>query len=170
LSPVFTLSNVKEEEFMMKRLIRYSLLLFTLMSCYTFCFAQENKQPSETSPSPASTAAEYNPGSWKEHISPEGRFSISFPGVPTELTQPLPLPNVNIVAHTFYLRTLAEYQVTYADYPFPIEGTDKITAFFNGVRDFGIKAIDGHLLEEKEIFSMGIRDASTWLVTVTITF
>jgi TonB family protein len=45
---------------------------------------------------------------------------------------------------------MVEYSIGYADYPFTVEGTDRITPFFAGVRNSGVKGINGHLVEDKE--------------------
>ncbi len=131
----------------MKHLTRLLLLILILLNGAMFCFAQGSKESSE--PPPASLTG-YNPEAWKEFSSAEGRFSALFPGIPEEVIQRLPLPNENIVLHSYYLRTSVEYQTSYTDYPLPIEGTDKIAMFLNNVRDSSIKGINGKLLEDKE--------------------
>jgi TonB family protein len=82
--------------------------------------------------------------------SEEGGFEVRMPGKPSEKDIPLPALNQNIVIHSFLTGGNAEYGVMYADYPWPIEGTERVAPFFIGVLDNGVKRIDGKLLEYKE--------------------
>lgn len=60
---------------------------------------------------------EVQPANWKRFVSPEGRFSILFPGVPTVSEQTVDHPLWKFILHKHQLRTFAEYGVMYADYP-----------------------------------------------------
>ncbi len=132
----------------MKHLTRYSLLFTIFICCAGFSMAQNGKPPrgevvtSRSSP-------ENDPKSWKEFSSTEGRFTILFPGVPTEAVQPLDSPYGKVDQHGFILKTSAYYVVTYTDYP-RRNGIQNANAYFNGFRDANLIATDAQLLKEKD--------------------
>jgi len=51
---------------------------------------------------------------------------------------------------SFTVRTMAEYSVIYADYPWPIENTERLNTFLANVRDSGVKGMNARLIEDKE--------------------
>lgn len=102
----------------MKIIPRYTLLLLILISCVSFCFAQTNKS-SEDEPPPR-PEKEFNPTSWKEYSSAEGRFSILFPGTPKEEIQSIDVQGGQFKIHVHNLKAFAEYGVIYADYSIPV--------------------------------------------------
>jgi TonB family protein len=67
------------------------------------------------------TPPESKPESWQTFTSPEGRFSIEFPGKPSPTNQPAG-PSGNVTLHMYSLGTLAAYGVSYFD--FSDEGAD----------------------------------------------
>jgi TonB family protein len=51
---------------------------------------------------------------------------------------------------SFTVRTVAEYSVIYADYPWPIENTERLNTFLANVRDSGVRGMNARLIEDKE--------------------
>lgn len=101
----------------MKNPIRYALFLIILIGNITLCLAQTNKSADEPPPRPD---GEFNPTSWKEYSSAEGRFSILFPGIPKEGLQSVDVQGGQFKVHIHNLKAYAEYGVIYADYPIPV--------------------------------------------------
>jgi TonB family protein len=97
---------------------------------------------------PAPQFPEANAQNWKEFKSAGGQFTVLMPGVPAEERL---AKYDNVVMHLFNLRTNAEYAVGYADYAEAFEGTERITAFMDRVRDGGVMGIGGTLVEWKDL-------------------
>jgi hypothetical protein len=132
----------------LKSLAPYLLLLTLLAASHSHSSAQETKSlPGEfvtSAPSP-----EYDPKSWKEFSSKEGRFSVQLPGRPVEKVQPSDSPFGKVDIHAFTLQTFAYYTIMYIDYP-QHDGIKDARAYFNGVRVGSLRATNGELLEEKD--------------------
>src|SRR4051812_18234256 len=103
---------------LLKQFIRYTLPLIILIGSVSICLAQTNKAGGEQQqPRPEK---EFNPDSWKEYSSAEGRFSILFPGTPREEVQSVDAQGVQFKIHIHNLKAFSEYGVIYADYPIPV--------------------------------------------------
>jgi len=127
------------------RKLRYPLVLTLVLTLVLLGVATE--PPFAIAQNASRPPPESNPQNWKEFKSTEGQFTVLMPGVPAEEGL---APYDNVVMHLFNLRTNAEYAVGYADYPELFEGTERITAFMDRVRDGGVMGIRGTLLECKD--------------------
>ena len=116
-----------------------------LIACVLPCAAQSSSRPGADARVP-----ELNPQAWQEFTSADGGFAIRMPAKPVEARRQLPPPNQNVTMHTFIASTMGEYGVVYADYPWPIEGTERVGPFFDGVVNMGVQGIGGKLLELRE--------------------
>jgi hypothetical protein len=108
-----TLASIKS-----RRKARYTLLLIILIGSAGYCVAQTNKSSGEQPP--PRPEKEFDPASWKEYSSTEGRFSILFPGIPKEEVQTVDAQGVQFKIHINHLKAFSEYGVIYADYPIPV--------------------------------------------------
>jgi TonB family protein len=133
----------------LKHLSQYLLQFVLLLGYVTFCHAQTGTSPSEPPPPPP-PAAEYNPNNWKEFSSTEGGFLVLLPGKPSEEAQSVDSPFGKLDLRLLTLKSTALYTVMFVDYPQTADIKDT-KAFLDGLRDNGIKAAKGTLLEEKEI-------------------
>ena len=89
---------------------------------------------------------------WKEYSSAAGRFSVLFPGNPSEETQVAEVaPGVEMKFNIHKHKAVAECSVMYSDYPMPVDDP----AVANRILDAGAKgaaaSINAELLELKEI-------------------
>jgi TonB family protein len=73
-----------------------------------------------------------------------------FPGTPVEETKPAPPPAQDLLMRLATVRTMAEYSVGYADYPFAVEGTERAATFLTNVRDAGVKGTSSRLVEDRD--------------------
>ena len=132
----------------MKQLARYFLLFTIFICCAVVNQAQEGKPlPGEIVTS--RPLPEYDPKSWKEFSSPEGRFTILLPGTPVKSVRTYDSPFGKLVEHAFSLSTNAFYIAMYTDYP-ETDGIRDVEAFFNGFREGNLRALKGQLLEDKK--------------------
>jgi len=145
--------------------LKLTLILLTL--CVLFasalpCMAQSGQPKTGAIPP---TIDDERETTWKEFSSPEGRFSILFPGMPQIQSRQVPTPDgkaVSLVIHT--LRTFAEYGVIYADYPFEVVGPDmarrvldagvkgavaEVQSELTSVREISLEGHPGRALREK---------------------
>jgi hypothetical protein len=123
--------------------MRTALLL--LLACCAFAHtarAQSKQKPPSTSDADAAP--------WVLFKSAEGGFEVMMPGKPDAVTWTLDTPQATVVMHSFIAGGTAEYGVVYADYPWQVEGTERVKLFFEGVRDMGVRGINGRLLDFKE--------------------
>lgn len=134
----------------MKHLARYSLLLTLLVSALVYCFAQSNP-PSRYGSGNIGAMPEVNPNNWKEFSSAEGRFSILFPGAPTEKAVTVNSEFGQRESHIFTLKTMAEYSVSYTDHPTDLESSDRAREGLKGALYHVVARHKGQILEEKEI-------------------
>lgn len=133
----------------MKYLARLSLLLLVPLACGISCLAQDSKQSIEPS---TSSTAEHNLDSWKEFLSPEGHFTVSFPGIPQEQYQPLNLQSSQIDMHRYRFSTSnVIYVITYVDYSYPLENPDTVKTYLDSTRNGGVALTKGKLLSETDI-------------------
>lgn len=132
----------------MRHLARYSLLIAILICSTAFGLAQDGKPlPGEIVTD--RPAPEYDPKSWKAFSSKEGRFTVLLPGTPEKNVRTYESPYGKLDEHSFSLKTFALYAVIYTDYP-EKDGLRDVRAFFAGVREGHLRALNGQLLEEKE--------------------
>ena len=129
----------------MKYLVPRALLLSLFLGLHVLCFSQTPDTSGADVLPP-----ELNPKAWKQYSSVVGGYSALFPATPAEDTQPAPPPAENVLMHLSIASTMAEYGVSYADFPWPIESTDRVTSFLAGVRDGGVKGMNGRLLADRE--------------------
>lgn len=137
----------------MKHLASLALLLALFVIVQSLGFAQVSA-PSQ-GPVGGTSTPELDPAAWKRYTSAAGGYSALFPGTPVEETKPAPSPAQDLAMHMATVRTMAEYAVCYTDFPAPIEGTDKVAMFLAGVRDGGVKAINGRPIDDKEVAYRG---------------
>ena len=133
----------------MKRTARHALLLVILACGAAPCLAQTNKSGDE--PPPPRPAGEFNPVSWKEYSSAEGRFSILFPGTPKEETQSLDVQGAKFELHIHKLKAFAEYGVIYADYAIPVDDPEVAKRVLDNAARGAAASVDAELLGLTEI-------------------
>jgi TonB family protein len=136
----------------LKHLARHLFLYALLLGAYASNRAQEIKPQGVPAPPPP-RAVEYNPNSWLEFSSAEGRFKVDMPGIPYLTTQVTPTDVGTVTLHNCQLNTpAAMYIVTYADFPIKIEDPDVLKKYFDAIRDALLANHKGDkLLGENEI-------------------
>jgi len=128
----------------LKYTARHALLFVILVCGAAPCLTQANRPGDEP-------AGEFNPVSWKEYSSAEGRFSILFPGTPKEETKSLDVQGAKFKLHIHKLKTFSEYGVIYADYPIPLDDPDVAKRVLdNGARG-AASSVNAELLSVTEI-------------------
>jgi TonB family protein len=132
----------------LKHSLRCALFLLILTGSLSPCLAQTNKSAGEQPPGPD---GEFNPASWKEYFSAEGRFSILFPGTPQEGVHSVDVQGGQLKIHVHNLKAYAEYGVIYADYPIPV-GDPRVAkqVLDNGAKG-GAAEVNAELLSMTEI-------------------
>ncbi|HEY6186988.1 MAG TPA: hypothetical protein VIW80_04855 [Pyrinomonadaceae bacterium] len=129
----------------MRPVIKSSLLCLSFLICAATCAAQAGK------PQPAAPVAEGDPQAWKEYSSTEGRFSISFPGKPSQETKVLEGSDAQVKLNIYRLKTLAEYSVMHADYPIPMNDPAVAKLALDEGAKGAVASINSELLEINEI-------------------
>jgi hypothetical protein len=117
-------------------------------------YSQESKTKQDPSapPAPPPPAVEYNPNAWKEYSSPRGRFTIMFPGTPTDEDN----SSGSLEGRRYMLKTTAVYTVYYSDFPanFPndLEKEGALRKqFLDASRDIVLARSKGKVLSETDI-------------------
>jgi len=151
---------------MIKSKPSFSALIFVLVIfvCTAPLLAQKPKTRKQKT---VELVAEVEPQAieenWKKFTSDAGSFSVVSPGALTYQQKTAQTPEGPIQLHAFIYFANAEYSVSYADYLLMLENTDRLTAFFNTVRDAGVKGISGRLLDEKE-FTLSGHPSRSYLI------
>ncbi len=122
--------------------------LMVILTGVWVCSARESTALSNAPPLPV----EYGSQEWKEFSSPEGHFTILFPGKPREYVQPPDTKAGRLEKRIYALETaLATYIVAYDDLaPFSADPAT-IKQMLDSGRDQAIASEKGKLLEEKNI-------------------
>ncbi len=95
---------------------------------------------------------ESNMDSWKTYTSVEGRYSVLMPGVPQKSGQTIKtavgwLPNLIVSLKT----DMAEYRVSYSDFPEVLEDPNLVKAAYDGGRDQLLSSYAATLVGERDI-------------------
>lgn len=148
----------------MKHLARTILFSLALGLSAVVCLAQETTPPppppkptpDKIKPKSGATitvlpSPEYDPKSWKEFSSAEGRFTAQFPGAPRKNTQVVAVPGGQLEVHIYELQTFAEYSVIYSDYPSAPSSAAVAGRVLDNVVKNAVKAINATLLSATEI-------------------
>src|SRR6267142_7071302 len=115
----------------MTRMKRCLLLLLAITICVSIGLAQK---PAPRASSVSSSKPD--PKSWVEFSSPEGRFSILFPGTPIRNHDPIDTRAGSVPVHTYTVPSdAAVYVVCYSDMPGGIASPDLTTRMLDGGRD-----------------------------------
>ena len=110
--------------------------------------AQNTPEPD----APPRPAAEYDPKAWKEYSSRQGRFSILFPGRPSEEDTSFDTAAGRLEARQYKLATSAYYIVDYTDFPLVLEQEPgKLNQTFNSIRDGAVANAQGKVLSESDL-------------------
>ena len=135
----------------MRPLMRILLLIVAVTISALPIYSQESKtkQDSKAPVDPPPPAVEYNPNAWKEYSSQQGRFTIMFPGTPTEAAG-------RLEGRRFMLKTTAVYAVYYTDFPasFPYDLEKEVSLrkqFLDASRDTTLAQSKGKVLSETDI-------------------
>jgi hypothetical protein len=95
----------------------------------------------------------------KEYLSPDGRFSVCFPGVPKESDLPYDIKVDSTVSHAVeYDSDVTHYSVTYIDYPAESVPPDAVKQLLDNARDGGLARIakaDPRIIAESDITVQG---------------
>jgi hypothetical protein len=95
---------------------------------------------------------ESNANSWQTFISPEGRFSIRLPGIPAKGGQVLNTAVGSTPSFTFTLKTtLAEYLVTYTDFPVSFDDPAVLKDAYDGGRDQTLSTRQLTLVSDRDV-------------------
>jgi hypothetical protein len=101
---------------------------------------------------PTPPAVESNANSWQTFISPEGRFSIRLPGIPAKGGQVLNTAVGSTPSFTFTLKTtLAEYLVTYTDFPVSFDDPAVLKDAYDGGRDQTLSTRQLTLVSDRDV-------------------
>jgi hypothetical protein len=133
----------------LRKFTQYTLLHIILMSSVSVCVAQTNKAGGEQ-PQPR-PEKEFNPDSWTEYSSAEGRFSILFPGTPKEEVQSVDAQGVQFKIHIHNLKAFSEYGVIYADYPIPVGDPNIAKQVLNSGAKGAVAEVKSELLSITDI-------------------
>lgn len=87
----------------------------------------------------------------KPYSSAEGRFTVLFPSSPVETTSHVETPSGKLDVHSYDAGSGAAYHVSYVDFP-ESESIRDVKAFFAGVRESGVKRVNGTLLAERAVY------------------
>lgn len=142
----------------MNSLSRILLLIIAVVVSTLPNYSQESKpqQDSGAPRAPTPPAVEHNPQTWKEYSSQRGRFTITFPGVPTDDDN----SSGNFASRRFMVKTSAVYSVYYSDLPsdFPHDLEKEVALrkqFLDGARDIVVAKAKGRVLSETDISLAG---------------
>ena len=136
----------------LKRVTQTAVLLLTLAAAFSVCLARASKSY-EGPPSPG---VEYNANAWKEFSSPDGHFSVQFPGAPKETMEGMEVQGVKVSAHIYGLKTGIYYAVVYLDLPQIVENRDYQNAFFNAYWQSFVAAVQGKLVSLEDDYHLGV--------------
>jgi TonB family protein len=100
-------------------------------------------------------SAEAKPESWQQFVSPEGRFTMLFPGSPSVSEEVVDRLGVRFVVHKTQLRTFAEYGVIYSDYPKSVTDTTAADVLLDEGAKGGVAEINAQLLSINPIWLSG---------------
>lgn len=122
-----------------------------VIAAFVLVAAHAARAQTQETPSPPKPAAEYNAESWKTFAPAEGAFTISMPGIPESSTRTADTESGPLVLHLHVLATeLAQYAVTYADFPGKANEPWFIRGLFAGSRD-GILNGGAKALNENDV-------------------
>jgi hypothetical protein len=148
----------------MKSHKQWVLSLVALATSILSCHSQESRN--QVGPTRSSPAVERNPHSWKEFHSPQGRFTILFPGTPTDVDKSFDTAMGRLDAREFKLITSAGYIVTYTDFPVDLENDPgKLDQTLNRVRDRATAEVKGTVLNESGV-SIASHPGRMWKVAI----
>jgi hypothetical protein len=132
-----------------------TLVLIAIITIVSFpSLSQEGGKPSSpiAPQEPPPPAVEYNPSAWKVFSSSEGRFTIMFPGTPTEKNNSSNITGGRVANHEFTLKTTAFYGISYTDFPVDVEQEAAIRKqILDAVRDIVAAQTKGKVLSEEDI-------------------
>lgn len=126
----------------LRALARSTLLFILLANCAVASHAQQ--RPS---------APDYDAQEWREFVSPEAGFSVLLPGRPDEKVEEHNSPDGTFTTRTFTLRNeedAPQYDMMLVELPVA-PPAENLALVFNTVRDNGLRAVRGTLLEERQL-------------------
>jgi len=131
---------------------RLTLLVGVATSCLSLCLGQQ-KSPTANIPPAPTPAIEYSPNAWKEFSSPEGHFSILFPGTPVAKIDELQTAAGKVKSYAFVMRLPQTfYHVSYMDYIVYSDDAEFAKRSLDAGRDGMLARNKGmELLNEKQI-------------------
>jgi hypothetical protein len=106
----------------------------------------------------ATATAETPPGerAWKDFISPDGRFTVQFPGTPKQASQTQTTKLGPLDAKVFLLELPdGLYAVWYVDYPREALARNRPDELLDGARDGAVANVKGKLAGETKITQNG---------------
>ncbi len=144
--------SLKNQSFMKN--FYFSLLLLFAFAWTPAAFAQKRTKTSaqQEAPPPPPPAVEYNARAWKTFVSPEGGFSVSMPGTPVKAGELLTSDSGPLAHYSHTLKTsMAEYGVSYSDFPYAINEPEQIKSSFDSGRDALLADMKLRLTSERDI-------------------
>ena len=99
---------------------------------------------------PPPPAKDYFPATWAEYSFPAGKFRIRFPEKPTESTS----TEDRLEIHSIQYKGLIIYQVSYVDFPVPIDDPKKVNEMLQGLKTAALNSIhdkDVRIIAEREV-------------------
>ncbi len=141
--------------------MRFLTSLILLAIAFAVCalpgYGQDAKAkegaPASTTTGPAAPAVESNPSNWKKYSSPQGRFSVMFPGTHVEESDN---SSGMLTGRKYALTTTVGYVVSYLDLPADSPHNPETDAvlrrqLFDKLRDEPAISLKGKLIAETEI-------------------
>jgi hypothetical protein len=91
-----------------------------------------------------------------DHSSPEGKYSVKFPGAPkiTSQTAKSAVGDLNVNVATYANSDGNAFMVSYTDFPEATTKAEKLATLFDGIRT-GVTGKDGKLVGEEKKFEFG---------------
>jgi hypothetical protein len=134
----------------MKNFYLSILLLFVIASSHAAFAQKRTTAPSQQPPPPQ--IVEYNDKAWKMFSSPDGGFTVLMPGTPVKSGELLTSDSGPLAHYSHTLKTsMAEYGVSYADFPYAINDPAQIKASFDSGRDALLADMKLRLTSERDL-------------------
>jgi hypothetical protein len=138
---------------------RIALLLLVGILCTLPCLGQKKRKTPASRQTVTELVAivdEHMPEAWQPFKSPEGRFSVLFPGRPKIVTQEQSTGEGKMVSHRFQLASPhAVYEVSFVEFPFKVDAPEKAKGMLDAVREDVLASDKGELLSEAEMVIEG---------------
>jgi hypothetical protein len=134
------------------RIQKHLLVSLAFFGCGILGVAQQNKPSGPLQPPPP--VNDYSPQNWKAYSSPQGGFTVLFPGIPKESSETLESSIGSLRLHSVAYNSFIHYSVNYIDYPIDLEVPANVKRLLDGARDGSLSEVateDPHVTKESDI-------------------